>query len=491
MRVLLLNMPVNFNAWSNLEMPLGLAYIASELEARGHQVRIKDYEVEFFARKELQKELDTFRAELVGISFRSASYNSAKIAVTILRELCPGIIIVLGGHHAAAFPEDTLKDIPADFVVRGEGEYVMALLADALGGNSAFAGIPNLAYRRNGEIIKTDTAESNFDLDNLHFPAWHLLPMDKYVTGSVLTSRGCPFSCIYCDKGISTRKVRFRSPENIYKEIVAFEERHKKGRIYFVDDYFFLHKRRLNEIFNLILERGGPKIKWSCQARVDGVDDEELLRKAKRTGCDLIIYGIETGDERELEYMNKQSTLREAEQAVKLTRRAGIRTRANFMIGFPISTHETVGNSVRFAKKLNADLYRFFVVSALPNTVLWERIRELHPEIAGVGWDKFDFYSPSFDTEGIKKDDLIKYVMAAYWYVLRGKVIRELTIGFLPRLVKLLCLALRTKRVRGNISPVFGACVNLFLEVWFILRRIAPKARVPCFRAALAIAEKF
>lgn len=491
MRVLLLNMPVNFNAWNNLEMPLGLAYIASELEARGHKVRIKDYEVDFFAREELQKELDVFKADLVGLSFRSASYNSAKIAVSIVRELCPGLAVVLGGHHAAAFSEDTLRDIDADFVVRGEGEYVMADLADALSRNSEFTGIPNLTYKRNGKIVKTDTVESSFDLDDLHFPAWHLLPIDKYVTGSVLTSRGCPFSCIYCDKGISTRKVRFRSPENIYKEIVAFEDKYKKGRIYFVDDYFFLNKKRLNEIFNLILERGGPKIKWSCQARVDGIRDEELLSKAKRTGCDLIIYGIETGDEQELKYMNKQSTLREAEEAVRITRRAGIRTRANFMIGFPISTRQTVGNSVRFAKKLNADLYRFFVVSALPNTVLWERIRELHPEIAGVGWDKFDFYSPSFDTAGIKKDDLIKYVMAAYLYVLYGKVIRELTIDFLPRMVRLFCLALRTKRIRGNISLTFGACVNLFLEVWFILRRINPKYRLLYLRAAFAIAGKF
>lgn len=484
----MLNMPVQFNSWQNLEMPLGIAYIASELEKHGHEVSIKDYEVECFERAQFKNELNTFKPDVVGISFRSSSYASAKNISSIVKETSTAIQVVLGGHHATAFPEDTLKDIPADFAIRGEGEYAMGRLLNALSMNSDLADVPGLAYRNNGEIIKNNSADTIADLNRLAFPAWHLLPIEKYVTGSILTSRGCPFSCIYCDKGISTRKVRFRSSQNIYEEISAFEKRYKKGRIYFVDDYFFLNKNRLSELFDLIINNGHLKFKWYCQARVDGIDNE-ILQRAKRSGCDTIIYGIETGDAEELEYINKKATLEEAIQALKLSKGAGIRTRANFMIGFPISTHNTISNSICFAKKIDADLYRFFVVTALPNTVLWEKVEKIHPELANLSWDKFDFYSPSFNTAGVKKEDLVKYVMAAYLYVLRDKVVKELTIEFIPRLIRLLYLVFRNRRIRGNLSTAFPASVNLFLEEWFIIRRIRPRERKDHIKGMLAIAS--
>lgn len=489
MKVLLLNMPVQFNSWQNLEMPLGIAYIASELEKHNHTVLIRDYEVEHFEREQFQNELNGFKPDVVGISFRSSSYASAKKICAFVKEANPANKVILGGHHATAFPEDTLNDLRADFVVRGEGEYVIAELLDAFSSGADLARVPSITYRSNGKIIRNASSDSIADLDKLAFPAWHLLPIDKYVTGSILTSRGCPFSCIYCDKGISTRKVRFRSPKNIYEEITAFEERYKKGRIYFVDDYFFLNKRRLSELFDLIISDGRTKFKWYCQARVDGIDDE-ILTRAKKSGCEMIIYGVETGDEEELEYINKKATLEEAERALKFSKSAGIKTRANFMIGFPISTHKTISNSIRFAKRIDADLYRFFIVSPLPNTVLWERIEKLHPELTSVGWDKFDFYTPSFDTAEVEKEELVKYVMAAYLYVLKSKAMKELTIEFIPRLAKLLYLVFKNRRVRGNLSVTFPACVNLFLEEWFLFRRVTREERLRYIKDMFNIANR-
>ena len=487
MKILLLNMPVKFNSWQNLEMPLGIAYIASELEKHGHNVEIIDYEVEPFGKIEFQNILNSSKPEVIGVSFRSSSYASAKNICSLIRQTNPDIKIALGGHHATAFPEDTLKDMNADFIVRQEGEYVMARLLEALNGDDDLDKIKALTYRKGEMIINNEPGEFIEDLDALSFPAWHLLPIERYVTGSILTSRGCPFSCIYCDKGISTRKVRFRSPQNIYQEIVAFEERYKKRRIYFVDDYFLLNKNRLLEIFNLITRDERLRFKWYCQARVDGVDSE-ILDSAKKSGCEMITFGIETGDKDELNYINKKATLEQAQRAITLAKNEGIKTRANFMIGFPISTPKTIGNSIRFAKIINADLYRFFIVSPLPNTVLWDRVEALHPEITQIGWDKFDFYSPSFDTVEIKKEDLIKYVMASYLYVLRDKIIWELTIGFVPRGIKLLYLSLRSRRIRGNLSIAFPACVNLFLESWFIIRNLKKGDRLNYIKAMFKLA---
>ncbi|MEW6008479.1 MAG: radical SAM protein [Candidatus Omnitrophota bacterium] len=491
MNVLLLNMPVVFNSWQNLEMPLGVMYIAAQLEREGYRVNIKDYEVERFEKSEFEKLISRFKPDVIGVSFRSSSYASAKKICSLIKKMNPDIKIVLGGQHASAFSQDTLKDILADFVVRGEGEYIMAELLEALSLRKNFSGVAGITYRHNGEIIENISRDNIDNLDGLDFPAWHLVPVEKYVTGSILTSRGCPFSCIYCDKGISTRKVRFRSPENIYNEIIAFEKKYKKGRIYFVDDYFFLNKERLRQIFAFVLGNGGLKIRWVCQARVDGVNDVNFLRLAKKAGCDMIIYGVETGDIQELEYINKKATLEDAGCAIKITKDAGIKTRVNFMIGFPISTIKMVGNSIRFAKKLNANLYRFFIVSPLPNTILWDRVEKIYPDISRVGWDKFDFYSASFDTAEISKGDLVKYVLAAYIYVLKNRTMRELSIELVFRLAKLLYLSIRVGKMRGNFSNAFPACVNLFLEGWQVSRHIERGKKLSYLKEAFAIAKRF
>ena len=216
MKILLVNTPIRFNSWQNLEMPLGIAYIAAELEKCRHQVAIKDYEVEFFSTEQLEKDVSDFNPDIIGISFRSSSYGAAKKIAAFIKSIKPDIYIVLGGHHASAFSKETLMDIPADFVVRGEGEYVMRDLVEMISKKWDFAKISGLTYRFNGQIIDSPPAENIADLDSISFPAWHLLPIDKYVTGSILTSRGCPFDCIYCDKGVSTRRVRFRAIETIY-----------------------------------------------------------------------------------------------------------------------------------------------------------------------------------------------------------------------------------------------------------------------------------
>ena len=480
MKVLLINIPVQFNSWQNLEMPLGISYIASELENHGHEVRLKDYEVEYFQEEELKALLLQFNPELVGLSFRSSSYVTAKRICMIVREMKHKAHIVLGGHHVTAFLEDTMEDMQADFAVRGEGEYPMVELIEALNSKRDLSNVSSLTFRKDGKIISNLRSPGIRELDNLSFPAWHLLPMDKYVQGSVLTSRGCPFSCIYCDKGISTRLVQYRSPENLYKEIVDFEKKYKKGRTYFVDDYLFLYKKRLVQIFDLMIQDKDLNIKWTCQARVEGVD-ADILARAKQSGCHQIIYGIESGDEEELEYMHKQSKPEDTERAIHLTREAGILSRANFMIGFPITRHVNVHNSLHFAKKIRAGIYRFFIVSPLPNTVIWDRMEELHPELRSISWDKYDFYTPSWDTLEIKKEELKAYVLASYLYVLKRNVLRELTLQFIPRFIKLLSLAIKKRRIRGNLSVTFPACVNLFLEEYFIFRNIPRSLRLHYF----------
>jgi len=456
-------MPIVFNKRENLEPPLGISYMGAMLAQAGHKVFLKDYEIEHFSKENIASFVANNKIGLVGISFRTASYKSAKIFVEALEQVRNDVLIVAGGHHASAFPEHTISNMPCDVVVKGEGEYAINELAEAVECQRSLEGIKGITYRSGGQIIDNEQRPPIIDLDELPFPERQKLPYEHYNVATILTSRGCPFSCIYCDKGISTRQVKFRTPENIYRELSQVNKAYPDKRIYFVDDHFFLAKERLNKIFDLI-EKNKIKFSWVCQARADGVD-AEILKRAKEIGCELIMYGIESGDPSELEYMRKQATTQQARTAIMLTNEAGIRVRTNFMLGFPISTHKTVRNTIKFAGSVPADVVRFFSVAPLPNTELWDRVYGRDIDLNKIRWDEFDFYTPTFPIPGLSCKDISAYVGAAYIHVLKKKVLRELTLTFLPRFIKLLYLGCKTRRLRGNVSIVYPSTVNLLLDL--------------------------
>jgi radical SAM superfamily enzyme YgiQ (UPF0313 family) len=432
-------------------------------DIKGVSVYLKDYEIIPFSDKAFTEDLRRLKIDILGISFRTASYCSAKEFIKKARAIKKDLFIVVGGHHATAFPKDTLLDLQCNVVVRGEGEYAFKELVMRLMKNSSLEGLEGLTYiNGNTGIVNNNPRPPIEDIDKLPWPARELLNPADYSIMTILTSRGCPFNCIYCDKGISTRKVKFRSADDIFEEIKYIVTRLNKKRLYIVDDHFFLNRKRLEPILDkMIKENLGAR--WVCQARVDGMS-EDILQMAKKSGCEQIMYGVETGDETELKYMRKEVTLYEAEIAVRATKKAGITARTNFMLGFPVSTRQTIRNTINFARKLEPDIVRFFAVSPLPNTDLWDDIygKGYIPE--NLNWDDIDFFRPSFDIKGIPRDEISLYVTTAYWHVLKNSFIKEITLEFLPRLLKLFFLSFKTRRIRGNISKTFPRSVNLILD---------------------------
>lgn len=463
MNLLLSNMPVKFNSGENLEPPLGITYLASVLEQAGERVYLKDFEIEDFSPAELESFIIDKEIDLVGVSFRTASYRSAKQFIIAIKNMKKVPLLVVGGHHATAFPEHTLQDLNCDISVRGEAEDIILKLVKALRDRHPLHQVNGISFREKGKVITTPKASPVEDLGRLPYPARHLLPMERYNVITILTSRGCPFSCIYCDKGVSTRQVKFRTHEDVYNEIVEINRRYRGKRIYFVDDHFFLAKERLRSLFDLI-ENNGVRFGWVCQARADGVD-LEMLRRAKGAGCELIIYGIESGDPGELDYMKKGVKVEDARSALFLTKEAGIKTRANFMLGFPISTHNTIRNTIQFAKSVPLDVVRFFSVAPLPNTELWDQVYGKDKDLSKINWDEFDFYTPSYSTSELSHDDIKSYVGAAYIYILKKKVFLELSLTFLPRFSKLLYFIFKERRIRGRLSLIFPSTVNLLLDL--------------------------
>lgn len=471
MNILLINIPVRFNAFENSQPPLGIAYLAAVCRQAGYsQVRIRDYEVEPFRESEFADELRTFRPDVVGFSCRTASYPAAVQLAKTLRSLLPDVLVVFGGHHPTALAEEVLAESAADVVVRKEGEETFPALIKAVEAGGALDEIAGISFRAgNGSIRHNPDRGYLKALDAIPFPAWDLLPMSRYAYGVVLSSRGCPFNCIYCDKNISTRDVRYRSEESVVDELTALVNDWKQDLIYFDDDHFLLNKGRFSRIMDL-LEARGVHFEWKCQARVDSIDPE-MLRRAKQTGCVEIIFGVETGDPSELEFIQKagNATLEQTRKVFQWAREAGIPTRANFMMGFPVSTPETVANTIRFAAELKADNYRFFHVVPLPNTNLWDYCvtRKMIPST--VKWQDFTFSQAILQPEGLSPELLQIYSGAAYLHVFGGKVVKELTVEFVPRLARFVGQYRKLGKVSSTLFRTFPAFANMASEIWFLM----------------------
>lgn len=488
MKILLVNAPVFFNKFENSQAPLGIAYVAASLLKNGFtDIKLKDYEVEPYSDDEFLGLVREFSPDVIGLSCRTASYPSAVKLINLLRKDNVTAKLVIGGHHATALTENVLRETGVDIVVRHEGEVTFPELVDVLGKGADIEKVKGIAYLRDGKVVHTPNRELVDNLDLLPFPARELLPMDKYAYGVLLSSRGCPFKCVYCDKNISTRNVRYRSVDNVLDEIEEVVLKWKEDRIYFIDDHFLLNKKRFFEITNGWMKRG-LKFEWLCQARVDAAD-EEILRQAKKSGCISIIYGVESGDPVELEFLSKGGgcTLEQGERAIRLTKEAGIACRVNFMLGFPVSTHETVRNSIRYAKKLNADNYRFFHVVPLPNTPLWDRCVKDGIVTDNMDWSRFNFNEAMIATNDLSLDDLQIYGAAAYLHVFKWKVLREFTLTLIPNFLKFIKELPKRKKVASALFYSFPAFANMASQIWFQMARKDFKGKLKFIKDIIVI----
>jgi radical SAM superfamily enzyme YgiQ (UPF0313 family) len=472
LKILLINVPVNFNAFENSQPPLGISYIASAcLQKNITDIKLKDYEVEPFLIAEFSSLLLEFRPEIVGFSCRTASYPSTIQLSEYVRNTISNTKIIFGGHHPTALAHDVLIETVADVVVRKEGEETFPELVKTFEECLDLSVVDGISYRMpDGKIYHNKDRGYVANLDALPLPAWDLLPMERYAYGVVLSSRGCPFDCVYCDKHISTKNVRYRSEESVIEELSLLVSKYKKDMIYFDDDHFMLNKTRFYRILDLLKEKN-IFFRWKCQARVDSID-LVLLKRAKAAGCVEIIFGVETGDSIELEFINKlgNATLAQVEKVFKWANEIKLHTRANFMLGFPVSTVETTVNSIRFAASLRADNYRFFHVVPLPNTRLWDYCmsKKMIPET--VDWKNFTFVKSILRNDNMSPELLDVYSGAAYLHVFWKKVLGEITI-FLPvNLFRLIVGWSSVNKFSSLLFRYFPGFANLFSALYFLVK---------------------
>jgi len=393
MKILLINPKPS--VWNAPRVPpLGLGYVASSLEQAGHSVSIWDSAVD-----ETGPDFSGF--QLVGAT---AATTQVKEAWRMLaRAKSSGCLTMLGGPHATCLPEESLSK-GVDFVVRQEGEKTVVELADRLSSNAVPVGIQGMSWKKGGLVINEPDRPLIGDLDSIPFPAHHLFPdLHNYTSPQplisrrspalgIFTSRGCPFGCVFCFKGVFGRSFRARSPENVVAEWEVLVGKYGVKEIAVQDDAFNTDEKRALEICRLIIKKG-LVIPWSTPngIRAD-LATPELLAAMKESGCERVAFGVESGNELVLKSIDKRINLSQVEDAFKSARRVGLKTMAFFMFGNPGEDRQAMEDTIKFAIKLNPDLAQFTLATPYPGTRLNEIVRR-SGELLVDDWDDFGHYT--------------------------------------------------------------------------------------------------
>ena len=437
--------------------PLGLAYIAAVLEEADYSVRIIDAPAMGFTLPRVKDELRRLHPDIVGVTATTSTFNDALSVSVAAKEACPEAVVAIGGPHVSFLPEQTLKQVPSiDIVGIGEGEQTFLDLVQALDAGKGLEGVRGLAYRDGGVVRKNPPRPLIDDLDKLPFPARHLLPMGKYlafgrriIAGGVLTSRGCPFNCIFCSSSLLFgKKFRSRSPENVVKEVEVLHNKYKARDIEFFDDLFTLDRSRAMAICREILDRD-LEIRWVCSSRVDTID-RELLNTLKKAGCAMIYLGVESGSQHVLNLIRKGTRVEQSVKAIRLAREAGIATIASFVFGIPGETLEEMKQTIRLAKSLNPDYAQFSIATPYPGTQLYCMAKE-QGLIVKDDWSEYTVLKPILATKEFTTNDLEKIILDAYkqFYIRPRYILKHIKEGHMNIVAHALRFLLSSHKLRA------------------------------------------
>ncbi len=469
MKILLIQPPIAIkeNEAFAVTPPLGIAYLGAVAEQLGHEVKILDTIAVGFSfrqkkgaliriglpQEKIKHEIERFRPDLIGVScpFSLMDEEMKQIASTV-KALDKKIPVVVGGAHPSSMPEFVLNDENIDYVVLGEGEKTFSELLTALESNANLQNIQGLMYKQGEKIVKNAPRKYIEDLDSLPFPAWHLLPIETYISigqahGSqrkkrfmpIITSRGCPGTCVFCSiHTVWGHKWRHRSPENVVKEMEKLHTEYRIDEFHFEDDNLTLSRQRMMEICDLIISKG-LNVKWMTPNGVAVATlDYDLLKRMKASGCFQLNFGIESGDPIVLkEIINKNLTLERVREVVGYSKSLGIWSHGFFVIGFPGESLESIERTIEFSKTVDLDSANFFIAAPYPGT----RLNAL-AQSNGLIDEKFDLtrlrtMDSSINTTHFTSDEMVALQKRAYMEFIRYRVKREFLYGyFFVRLLK-------------------------------------------------------
>lgn len=384
-------------------IPAGIAYIAAVLEKNGIEVSVIDQVAKNIKNEEIMQKIRAENPDMVGFSCLTASMGNVKRISYEIKKYDKDIKIALGNLHASVFADELLKERVADIVVHGEGEFTMLETAKCIEDRGNLSNVKGISFVDNGSVYHNLSREPIYDLDDLPYPAIHLFDLDDYRnvplaaiynkrTTSIVGSRGCPYTCIFCSQDKIHKKPRYRKNNRIIEEMEFMNKRHKVRYFGFNDASFPYSKETGVEFCDEFTGRQLHKnINWVSEMRVD-LADFELLKKMKDAGAHLVMYGFEVGNQGILDTVKQGVTLKQAKIAMEYTKKAGLMSLGLFMLGLPGETKETCEETINFAKELDCDFVKFNICVPYPGSGLFDMYKD---KIKNA--DEFDKFNSWYD----------------------------------------------------------------------------------------------
>jgi radical SAM superfamily enzyme YgiQ (UPF0313 family) len=434
MKTLLVYPPFHrLHGLKNRFFPLGLGYLAGALRAAGHEVAIyngENYDEDeplsqsrtqgdafthfqsyqdalddpnHYVWQEAKRVIARYQPDVVGITTKSCMIPSAQMITGIAKAVLPNVTVIWGGPHASICPDETIGFDHVDFVARHEGEQTIVEFVEMLeSGEQDWARIDGLVWKDRSQKVVHNKLRANLpDINAISFPdkAADLFPAryEPDHQGVMFTSRGCPWPCTFCDsRGVWTRQIRYRTPENIVQEMSHLYEEHGVRDFYFWDDTFTPYRKHAVRVFEAMIrefrDKGRP-ITWQATTRCDCVD-EELAQMMKDSGCRLLTYGVETGSPRMMEILKKGITHEKVFHAQNVMRNVGIVWDAFFMIGFPDDTPETIEETMALIRVLECRGAGISIFTPYPGLEIYERAKKYNLIQEPIEWRYFSHHSP-------------------------------------------------------------------------------------------------
>lgn len=416
--------------------PLGIQTLAPVLRRGGHQVRMFDSCHPRMRAEHVAQAAAEDRPDVIALSFLSVTaYPAMRTFARRIKSANPQIPIIVGGAFASLNAARILADTPEiDHVGTGEGEELLLDYLDHLPAPDAVAG---LAWRRSREVVANEQRALIRDLDQFPYPDRTSLPidyveslpldvpavlsLDKFCT--MQTSRGCPFTCIYCDiPRLAQGKWRSRSAEHVLGEMQQLSDQGYRS-IYLTDDHFLLNRKRIGDICNGIIDRK-LAFQWGCEGRVDSVGVEQLPLMGKAR-CTMLAYGVEAGTQKMLDRLGKKQTLAQVRHAVAEAKRHGIaRVHGFFVIGSPGETAADIRETFRFAGRLQIDTFGFNRLAVYRGTPLWQEYVRRGILEDERDWDK-TFKCCDIDPDTVPNDEVNRLRMKGYVALLLHRILRR------------------------------------------------------------------
>lgn len=404
--------PVIRNLYFN-SPPLGLAYIAGLLEREGIPVRVFDAAVENWTLEETVAQVRATGARVIGLTSTTNFFGNAVDLAQRIKAADPDAFLVIGGPHASTNAAQVMQHACFDVACIGEGEFAMLEMVRALDAGGDLGAVRGLAFRRNGGVIFSDPRPLLPDLNDLPMPARHLLPLHKYVPQpndgpylpktAMISSRGCPYPCTFCDHGIFGNQYRTFSAVRIVDEMQELVTRHGIRDIAFVDSLFMVSRRRVSDIVEEILRRG-LKVHWTCTIRAN-VADRDILARMKEAGCWRVRIGVEAGDEEVLRLIRKDVSLDQVRKVVRAADELGLHPKGFFMVGHIGETRATIEKSIALSRELPLTDITVQINTPLPGAPQWT-LYEKYGRLISSDLTAFSFWEPVFVPNGMTSGEL-------------------------------------------------------------------------------------